>query len=152
MEANREELVALLSRLKPALRGGSSLPSFANVWFDGHTATAYDGGFGIRLKCASDLECGVPGSALLGLLSTSVLAGVVLEPNGKLMRITRQRTRLGTLGNVGTWTCRPSWSGQIIGKLPLQCTSKTLGLSTRHRRCMWRMLCGSVEIGRGLVS
>lgn len=81
MKVDRENFSSLLARLKPALRGGSAMPSFANIWFDGEagTVTAYDGGFGIRLKCESDLECGIPGAALLGLLSTSVLKDVTLE-------------------------------------------------------------------------
>lgn len=96
MEVNREELVTTLSRLKPALRGGSSMPSFANVWFDGKTVTAYDGGLGLRVKFTSDLECGVPGAALLGLLSTSVLETVSLEvaSKGVCVKLGRSTSKL----------------------------------------------------------
>lgn len=135
MEANREELVVLLFRLKPALRGGSSLPSFANVWFDGHTATAYDGGFGIRLKCASDLECGVPGSALLGLLSTSVLASVVLEPNGKFLTV--------KLGRSSSKLAASSFENQVWPfpeKLPKKAAQNTLKLGEEFIEALRKVL------------
>lgn len=87
MLVDREEFSALLTRLKPALRAGNALPALTHMWFNGKSARAYDGGFGIRLSLASELECGVPGPTLLGLLATSVLKEATLEQGNSLLSI-----------------------------------------------------------------
>ena len=87
MKSSREELMVSLARLKPALASGGVVPELSHVWFDGSCAQAYDGGFGIKLDLKTDLDCGIPGAALLGLLDTSALDQVTLEPNGAALQV-----------------------------------------------------------------
>lgn len=87
MNIDREEFVALLGKLKPALRAGSSIPTLSHLWFDEKSVTAYDGGFGIRFPLDTELSCGIPGSPFMGLLSTSVLKEASLEQNSSYLNI-----------------------------------------------------------------
>lgn len=92
MQVDREEFRALLLRLKPALRVGGAIPSMSHFWFDGKGVSAYDGGFGLRLSYQSELTCGVPGAALLGLLDTSVLKEAKLEQTKSSLNVSLGRS------------------------------------------------------------
>lgn len=77
MLLEREALIKTLGRVKPAL-GKGKIPALSHFWFDTKFVYAYDGGFGVKLAFKSELECGVPGNTLLGLLATSALKEVDL--------------------------------------------------------------------------
>lgn len=98
-QTDREALLASLSCLKPAIRVGGVVPELAHIWFTEDHVSAYDGGLGIRLPSALGLSCGVPGSALLGLLKTSSLRGVELEQADSTLAVKmgRSRTKLNVL-------------------------------------------------------
>jgi hypothetical protein len=87
VKVERENFIAALARLKPALASGGVIQELSHVWFDEKFAYAYDGGFGIKLKLPSELKCGVPGTALLSLLGTSALDEVELEPSGAALQV-----------------------------------------------------------------
>lgn len=76
---DRKELLAGLIRLKSAIRAGASIPELSHMWFHRNYVSAFDGRFGVRVSLDTDLDCGVPGMALLGLLGTSNLKRVSLE-------------------------------------------------------------------------
>lgn len=76
---NREELLAALNYVKPAIAGSSVVEGYKNFWFDGKFVYAYNGGLGIQLPLKTDLYCGVPGAPLLALLQTSLLKEVSFE-------------------------------------------------------------------------
>lgn len=87
MQVDREEFSVVLARLKPALSSGGTIAALSHVWFDTTAAYAFDGGFGMRLKIDTELDCGVPGVPLMGLLATSKLKEADLEPNGASMKV-----------------------------------------------------------------
>jgi DNA polymerase III sliding clamp (beta) subunit (PCNA family) len=100
MLIDREEFIAALTQLKPALGVKGVVPELAHVWFEKGTAQAYDGGFGIKIPFKTDLICGVPGTTLLGLLQTSALKQATLEPNGKdalQLKLGKSHSKLATL-------------------------------------------------------
>lgn len=78
----RDEFTVELAKLKPALSSGGIVQELSHFWFDKANAYAFDGGFGVKLKLKTELDCGVPGAQLLGLLSTSALKEASLELNG----------------------------------------------------------------------
>lgn len=82
MLVEREEFIKTLTQLKPALGSGAVIQQLTHVWFDKAATYAYDGGFGIKLAYKGDLDCGIPGVPLLGLLNTSALKEATLELNG----------------------------------------------------------------------
>lgn len=97
---DREVLVGQLNRLKPALRSGGAIPELGHFWFEDGTVSSYDGGLGIRSTSSLDLEGGVPGKALIGLLGTSSLkqVGVDVAKTAITVKLGRSRTKLVTLG------------------------------------------------------
>ena len=99
MKIDREEFMAQLARLKPALASGGVVQELSHVWFDKAYAYAFDGGFGIKLKLATELSCGLPGKPLLDLLSTSALKEAVLEPSGAsiTIKLGKAQTKLAAL-------------------------------------------------------
>lgn len=99
MLVDREEFVAELVKLKPALSAGGVVQELSHFWFDKGAAYAYDGGFGIKLVLKTELACGVPGSQLIGLLGTSVLKQVTLELNGTALavKLGKSSSKLATL-------------------------------------------------------
>jgi hypothetical protein len=70
MKIEREELLATLRLLRPAL-AGKGQPSFCCIWFDGTTASAFNGIIGIQAPCKVPLDGGVKGLILLGMLESS---------------------------------------------------------------------------------
>lgn len=99
MLVGREEFIAELVKLKPALSSGGIVQELGHFWFEPTAAYAYDGGFGIKLGLKTELGCGVPGSQLLGLLSTAALKQVTLEPNGAglTIKLGKSSSKLVTL-------------------------------------------------------
>ncbi len=99
IKLDREELLVSLTKLKPALRAGAAIPELSHLWFNEQHAFAYDGGLGIRVPLDTEMNCGLPGSAVLGLLRTSSLKQVSLEPDegGLTMRLGRSCIKLNTL-------------------------------------------------------
>lgn len=99
MLVDREEFSESLTRVKPALSSGGVVQELTHIWFDGKTATAYDGGFGIKLKLPSELECGVPGAALLAMLSTSALkeAGLEQGETSLELKLGKSKSKLAVL-------------------------------------------------------
>jgi DNA polymerase III sliding clamp (beta) subunit (PCNA family) len=87
MLIDREVFAGSLARVKPALSSGGVVKELTYLWFDKKHVLAYDGGFGIQLKLATELECGVPGRVLTDLLSTSPLKEATLEPNGEALNV-----------------------------------------------------------------
>ena len=87
MKIDREEFMAQLALVKPALASGGVVPELSHIWFDKAHAYAFDGGFGIKRKLTTDLTCGLPGKPLLDLLSTSKLKEAELVPNGNALAI-----------------------------------------------------------------
>lgn len=76
MEHDRDQLLTTLADAQPALGESSLLPELAHYWFDKEFVYAYNSDLGIRLACATGLECGVPGKALIDLLRTTALKTV----------------------------------------------------------------------------
>lgn len=66
---NRKEFLEALAPLKPAIPVRNSIEALTHIWFDGDYAYAHDGGLGVRVKFASDLELGVPGNLFLNMLA-----------------------------------------------------------------------------------
>lgn len=99
MQVDREEFIAALTRVKPALSSGGRVQALTHIWFDEKAAYAFDGGFGIRLTLETELSCGAPGVALLGLLSTSTLKEVELSPDENSLRVKfgKATSKLATL-------------------------------------------------------
>lgn len=87
MKVDREEFSAVLARLKPALNPGGRVAAYSHIWFDKKAAFAFDGGFGLRLDLETDLECGVPGVTLMGLLATTTLQEIELVPEASSMKV-----------------------------------------------------------------
>lgn len=99
MQVDREEFVAALVRVKPALSSGGRVAALSHIWFDEKAVYAFDGGFGIRLALKTELNCGVPGSALMGLLGTSALKEAELEVGENALRVKfgKSTSKLATL-------------------------------------------------------
>lgn len=87
MEVNRETFIETLTRVKPALGKGASVLALSHVFFDKKSLYTFDGGFGIKLDVETELECGVPGTTLLGLLNTSVLEKAKLEQRSNVLQV-----------------------------------------------------------------
>jgi DNA polymerase III sliding clamp (beta) subunit (PCNA family) len=68
---NREELVATLEILSPALASDSSVPMFENYCFDKKTVLGYNDRLGIVAPCKTTEAFAVNGKVLLGLLKNS---------------------------------------------------------------------------------
>jgi DNA polymerase III sliding clamp (beta) subunit (PCNA family) len=66
---SRKEAIAALEPLKAAIAARSALQELSHIWFDEKFVYATNGGMGIKVKFASPLKCGVPGTLFLGLLS-----------------------------------------------------------------------------------
>lgn len=79
MQFDREELLSVLTDANPALAKAANIPGLDHFWFDGEYVYAYDGGLGVRVAFKSELDCGLPGKALLDLLKTSALKQVDLD-------------------------------------------------------------------------
>lgn len=79
MKVDRKAFVEVLENLKPALSSGGAIPELKHFWFDGKYAYAYDGGLGVRLPLESDLKGGILGTALLGLVNSSMLKEIFLD-------------------------------------------------------------------------
>jgi hypothetical protein len=96
---DREELIASLQRLRPAIRASGAIVELSHVWLGQTHALAYDSGLGIRIPLATGLDCGVPGLPLLALLRTSSLKEVTLtaEETALLIKMGRSRSRLNVL-------------------------------------------------------
>lgn len=99
LKVDREGLLASLTKLKPALRSGAAIPELSHLWFNKQHAFAYDGGLGIRVPLDTELDCGVPGAAMLALLKTSSLKQVALEVDEGTLTVGlgRSRSKLNTL-------------------------------------------------------
>lgn len=93
MLVDRTEFMASLAKVKPALASGGAIPSLNHFWFDESSLMAYDGGFGIKLALETELSCGLPGSALMGLLSTSVLKEAELSADGNAVQVKLGKAR-----------------------------------------------------------
>lgn len=83
MKIDRKELVSTLSNLKPAIGVGGVVVELSHLWFDGSFVYACNGSFGIRKPFKADFTGGVPGVPLLGLLNSSAVKEVVIEPSGQ---------------------------------------------------------------------
>ena len=107
MLVEREDFIKTLTHLKPALGVKGVIPQLAHIWFDKANAYAYDGGFGIKLAYKGELDCGVPGVPLMGLLSTSALKEATLEPNGAAalqVKLGKSHSKLAILeGDQKVW-------------------------------------------------
>lgn len=80
MKFEREALVSTLMDARPALPKKEGItPEFSHFWFDQKYVYANNGGLGVRLELATELDCGVPGTTLLDLLKTSALKEVFLD-------------------------------------------------------------------------
>lgn len=102
MKFEREALLAVLTNARPALpaRGGGVTPELSYFWFDKRYVYAYDGGLGVRLAYASELDLGVPGIPLMELLRTSALKEVsmVVGADGVLtLQMGKSKVQLATL-------------------------------------------------------
>lgn len=76
---DREELLAALKQVEPAIAKKDLIEEYTMVWFDGkHLTASNDDGLGIRVPFKSQLVGGVPGSVLIGLLSHSKVKEVDL--------------------------------------------------------------------------
>ena len=79
----RQALLKVLKRIEPALSKNDIVHEFNHVWFGkGIVQAGNSQGFAIQTKFKSDFEGGLPGYALLGLLSNSVAKEVNLEQKG----------------------------------------------------------------------
>lgn len=83
MKIDRKELVSTLSSLKPAIGVGGIVVELSHLWFDGSFVYACNGSFGTRKPFKTDFTGGVPGVPLLGLLNSSAVKEVVIEPSGQ---------------------------------------------------------------------
>lgn len=72
----REELLATLAKLKPAL--GDQLSIYQHFWCDGRHVCAINGAWGIRAPLTVDFSGGVPGLQVLGLLASSTVDKIEL--------------------------------------------------------------------------
>lgn len=101
-KVDRKELLARLLLLRPAMRTGGMIPETSHVWFRPGRASAFDGAsLGVSVDVGVDLECGLPGPVLLGLLGTSRLPDASLEADaaGTYVRVGmgKSRTKLAAL-------------------------------------------------------
>lgn len=87
MKIDRAEFISALSRVKPAWASGGVVAELSHVWFDKKAVFAFDGGFGIRLALTTELDGGIPGSPLLGLLNTSTLKEASLDIAGTSLQV-----------------------------------------------------------------
>lgn len=99
MKVGRTKLLDTLQKVRPAMAAASPVPELTHLWFDGVSVSAHDGGLGIKVPYESELHCGVPGAALIGLLKTSLLSEVELVVDGDALelRLGRSKSRLVTL-------------------------------------------------------
>ena len=67
----RKELLNILDTVKPALSSKPLVPVFQTFCFTGETVYAYNDVLGIVAPCEIDLNIGIPGETLVGLLSNS---------------------------------------------------------------------------------
>ncbi len=110
----REELLATLADAAPALAApGAMMPELSHFWFDEKYVYAYDGGLGVRLALKTDLNCGVPGKTLMGLLKTSTLKQVFLDivKDQLVLQMGKAKVKIATLSAE-----RKAWAFPVAPK------------------------------------
>lgn len=81
MKINRDELLAALKIIKPAIATRDIVEEFTAVWFTGtHLVAGNDVGFGIRVPFVSEFKGGIRGTLLLGLATATRVKEFDLEP------------------------------------------------------------------------
>src|SRR5579863_1775696 len=80
MKISRTNLLATLKLASPALASNKNqVLELSHFWLDGEFLSAYDDVIGIRVGCKSDVEGGVPGDKVVGVLENSRARDVTLE-------------------------------------------------------------------------
>ncbi len=100
MRIDRNELLAALKPLKPALAGERDvIVAQRQIWLDGEFAYAHSNCFGVRSVLATGFACGVPGKMLLELLgnATADTVGLELDGNGLALLAGRSVIKLPTM-------------------------------------------------------
>ena len=84
MQIAREEMLAALELVEPAIARADTIEEMAHVWFSGATITAgNDEGLGIQVPYKAEFKGGIRGALLIGLLTNSRAKEISLEPAGK---------------------------------------------------------------------
>jgi hypothetical protein len=98
LKLEREVFLEALNTVKPALQASGSIVELKKIWFDGDYIYAYNGALGIRLKSKLDLECGINGKVLIGLLQSSSVKEVSLieRPDQLEVKLGRSTTTVVT--------------------------------------------------------
>lgn len=98
MKINRNELLAALKIIKPAIATRDIIEEFTNVWFTGtHLIAGNDVGFGISVPFQSEFKGGIRGSLLIGLTNNTKIKEFELEPgkeNGLVLKAGRSKVEL----------------------------------------------------------
>lgn len=126
MTFDREELLSALADASPALARTSTIPGLDHFWFDGDFVYAYDGGLGVRVAFKSELECGLPGKALLDLLKTSALKQVDMSFDKSDVVIAMGRSKINV---VSLDNARSAWAFPLPGKKTTDAAQGILVLS-----------------------
>lgn len=95
MKLNREEFLAVLQQLKPAIADNDIIPLNTHVWFTGtHALASNNSSMGIRIPFKVEFTGGVRGLLLLGFLANTTVDEVTLEPNGDKLALKAGKARL----------------------------------------------------------
>lgn len=96
MIVDREQLLAALTTIKPALAARDTIEQLTLVWFDGKTITASnEAGFGMQVPFeVAELKGGLKGTVLLAVMSNSRAKDVNIEKDEQGLFIKAGRTRL----------------------------------------------------------
>src|SRR5688572_14425066 len=90
----RNELIALLNAVKPALSNNDLIPVLSMFWFTGSEILAYNDQISIQVPFKSNFVGALPGATLLAMLNSSLAEEVDLTQKGQTASLAAGKTKL----------------------------------------------------------